>query len=230
MDKGANKGIDQDQCREREKALRLLWNESASVTRCTLVLAHGAGAPMDSPFLEHIAAGLAARGISVCRFEFEYMAARRTDGRKRPPSTGQRLLEEWRRVHAVVRQQTAGLLAVGGKSMGGRIASLIADELEVDGLVCLGYPFQSGGRPAAARTVHLAGLKTPTLIVQGTRDPFGKPADLAEQTFSPNLELHWLADADHDFKPLKRSGFTQAQHLDAAVAHCADFLGMLASR
>ncbi|CRO56251.1 Alpha/beta hydrolase family protein [Pseudomonas aeruginosa] len=153
--------------------MSLKWNRPAGSLSATLILAHGAGAPMDSPFMERIAELLAAQGIAVARFEFPYMAQRREDGRKRPPNPQAQLLDCWRRVHAQVRETLDGPLALGGKSMGGRMASLLADELGADALVCLGYPFYAAGKPEKPRVAHLAGLRTPTLIVQGERDALG---------------------------------------------------------
>jgi len=186
----------------------------------TVVLAHGAGAPMDSPFLAFFAEGLACRGLRVARFEFPYMAERRHSGKKRGPDRPDVLTATWR--DAIAQLGDRSRLVIGGKSMGGRIASLIADEAGAAGLLCLGYPFQPPGRPAAPRTAHLAGLKTPTLIVQGTRDPFGTPDDVAGYSLSPAIRVQWIADGDHDLAPRKRSGRSQEQNwrdgLDAAAA------------
>jgi predicted alpha/beta-hydrolase family hydrolase len=190
----------------------------------TLILAHGAGAPMDSPFMDDMAQRLAARGVAVVRFEFAYMAARREDGRRRPPNPQPQLLACWREIHALVRQQVTGRLAIGGKSMGGRMASLLADELGVDALVCLGYPFHAVGKADKPRVAHLADLKTPTLIVQGERDPMGDRHTVAGYSLSDAIRVHWLAAADHDLKPLKASGLTHAQHLDSAAQAIEKFL------
>src|SRR5712691_2037708 len=132
----------------------------------TLVLAHGAGGAMDSTFLNIIARGLAARGMRVVRFEFPYMARRREGEKRGAPDREPVLLDAWRNV---VRELGTDV-AIGGKSMGGRMASMVADELGVRGLVCLGYPFHPPGKPQQLRTKHLAALRTPTLIVQGERD------------------------------------------------------------
>ncbi|QXI26918.1 alpha/beta family hydrolase [Pseudomonas vanderleydeniana] len=190
----------------------------------TLILAHGAGAPMDSDFMNHMATRLAAQGIHVLRFEFPYMAQRRLDGGKRPPNPQPRLLECWREVVEVVRQQVHGPLFIGGKSMGGRMASLLADELGAQGLVCLGYPFYAAGKPEKPRVAHLADLATPTLIVQGERDALGNRQAVSEYVLSPRIEICWLAAADHDLKPLKSSGFSHEQHLDSAVQQVRDFI------
>lgn len=202
----------------------LLWNRPDGPVMSTLILAHGAGAPMDSPFMDDMAQRLAARGVAVVRFEFAYMAARREDGRRRPPNPQPQLLACWREIHALVRQQVTGRLAIGGKSMGGRMASLLADELGVDALVCLGYPFHAVGKADKPRVAHLADLKTPTLIVQGERDPMGDRHTVAGYSLSDAIRVHWLAAADHDLKPLKASGLTHAQHLDSAAQAIEKFL------
>ena len=146
-----------------------------------LILAHGAGEGPDSPFLTHIARALAAGGVGVTRFAFPYMAEAVRSGRRRPPDREPVLRAAWQ--EAIIAALARGLdptrLFIGGKSMGGRIASLIADEVGVAGLICLGYPFHPPGRPERLRTAHLAALRTPTLICQGTRDPFGRPEEVA---------------------------------------------------
>lgn len=189
-----------------------------------LILAHSAGAPMDSTFMEDIAQRLAALGVGVIRFEFPYMAERRVSGGKRPPNPQKVLLQCWREVYQQVRPLVAGRLAIGGKSMGGRMASLLADELGVDALVCLGYPFYAVGKPEKPRVEHLAGLRTPTLIVQGERDALGNREAVQGYALSPSIDVSWLVAADHDLKPLKASGFSHEQHLQAAAERVAGFL------
>ncbi len=119
-------------------------------------------------------------------------------------------------------------LIIGGKSMGGRVASMIADELfaegAIAGLVCLGYPFHPPGKPMQLRTKHLAELKTPTLICQGTRDEFGTQEEVAGYTLSDKIEILWLEDGDHDLKPRKTiSGFSAADHLKTMADAVAAF-------
>ncbi|HVR11744.1 MAG TPA: alpha/beta family hydrolase [Thermoanaerobaculia bacterium] len=206
----------------------------------TLVLAHGASAPMDSPFLAAMAAGLAERGLRVARFEFPYMAARREGGGRKAPDREPELRRAWleaiqaiQAIESTVAPAAVGApggaagVWIGGKSMGGRIASLIADEAGVRGLVCLGYPFRPpGAAPAVVekRTAHLRGLRTPALIVQGTRDPFGGPAEVAGYTLAPGIRVHWIEDGDHSLKPRKSSGRTEAQNLEEAAATVAAFV------
>jgi predicted alpha/beta-hydrolase family hydrolase len=221
MSKGPSGFIDAGQC---ESGLAWLWDDAPQGAEATLILAHGAGAPMDSPFMQHMAQGLAARGVRVVRFEFAYMAQRRLDGRKRPPNPQVQLLQQWRDVYAQVRQRVAGPLAIGGKSMGGRMASLLADELGASALICLGYPFYAAGKPEKPRVAHMAELRTPTLIIQGERDALGNRQAVAGYDLSPAIEVHWLQAADHDLKPLKASGFSHTQHLDSAVQIIAERL------
>ena len=174
--------------------------------------------------MEQMTERLVARGVAVFRFEFGYMASRRVDGRKRPPNPQAQLLQQWRAVYRTVRQQTAGRLVVGGKSMGGRMASLLADELAADALVCLGYPFHAVGKPEKPRVAHLAELRTPTLIVQGERDALGNRNTVAGCLLSPMIRVDWLTAADHDLKPLKRSGFTHEQYMDRAADAVVAFI------
>lgn len=210
------------------KALTLV-NTPASEPRATLILAHGAGAAMDSAFMETISKLLCDRGCEVVRFEFPYMAERRKTGSRRPPDREARLLEAWReQLDKVASTLPQGRkLLIGGKSLGGRMASLIADDATINGLVCLGYPFHPAGKPAQLRTEHLARLKTPTLIVQGTRDRLGNSEEVASYSLSPAIEIQWLEDGDHDFKPRVKSGFTHAQQLQTAVEHVMTFIRRL---
>ena len=113
---------------------------------------------------------------------------------------------------------------IGGKSLGGRIASMAADEAGVAGLVCLGYPFHPPGKPERLRTKHLETLRTPTLIVQGTRDALGSREDVAGYRLSPSIRIAWIEDGDHSFKPRASSGRTEAQTLAEAIAHVQEFL------
>ncbi len=193
----------------------------------TLVLAHGAGAPMDSPFLNAMAAGLAAGGLRVARFEFPYMRRRRS-GERRPPDREPVLREAWLAAIAALGGGAGGSrLVIGGKSLGGRIASLVADEAGARGLVCLGYPFHPPDKPDRLRTAHLRDLRTPALILQGTRDPFGTPAEVAGYDLSAAIRVVWLEDGDHSFKPRVSSGRTERQHLETAVGEVAAFVGSL---
>ena len=197
----------------------------------TIALAHGAGAPMDSPFMVTMAAGLTQTGLRVARFEFPYMARRREDGKRRPPDRQPVLIETWR---AVVESLGHDRLIVGGKSMGGRMASLLAAELEDEGqppagLVALGYPFHPPGKPDRLRVDHLQALRTPSLFLQGERDPFGRREEVGGYPLSEAIRLHWIPDGDHGFKPRKASGRTELQNREEAIEAIASFAQSLAS-
>ncbi len=189
----------------------------------TVALAHGAGAPMDSPFMAAFAEGLAHAGYRAARFEFPYMAARRETGVKKPPDRAPILLETWR---AVIDMLGPATLVIGGKSMGGRIASMVADEAGVRGLVCLGYPFHGPGKPMnPERLAHLEGLKTRALFCQGARDTLGGRDDVETGTLSTSITVHWLEDGDHGFKPRKASGLTETGNWQGALEAIVRFLG-----
>ena len=204
---------------------KLLWN-GPTKAKLTVILAHGAGAPMDTPFMTFFAEGIAAQKYRVVRFEFPYMAGRRTDGRKRPPDRAPVLLQTWRDVIADIK----GPVVIGGKSMGGRMASLIAadDPPEtVRGLACLGYPFYGAGRKDKPRTEHLADIKVPTLICQGTRDPMGDRDAVTALKLRRNIRMNWAEDGDHDPKLRKASGRSAADNWREALDAVATFLARL---
>ncbi|MGI9483554.1 MAG: alpha/beta family hydrolase [Hyphomicrobiales bacterium] len=200
--------------------------DSSQNTSPVFLFAHGAGVGMDSAFMEVMAHGLAEKGIGVARFEFAYMAARRDDGRKRPPPRTPKLEEEFG--GAIEALQAKGPLFIGGKSMGGRIASMIADGLfleeKISGVLCLGYPFHPPGNPVNLRTAHLEGLKTPALICQGTRDPFGTIYEVGGYKLSNAIELAWIDDGDHSFKPRRASGRSLEQNMAQAIDGVAGFI------
>jgi uncharacterized protein len=189
----------------------------------SFLFAHGAGALMDSTFMQRVAAGVAAAsGIRVIRFEFPYMQRRRETGKGGAPDPPRVLMQSYR--DAIDQAGGGSKLVIGGKSLGGRIASMVADEAKVLGLVCLGYPFHPPGQPEKTRTKHLENLRTPTLILQGARDSFGLPEDVTAYKLSPAIRIEWLEDGDHSFKPRVRSGRTETGNLDAAIALVAGFI------
>lgn len=194
---------------------------------CTLIFAHGAGAPMDSDFMEDMTRRLLGLGVSVMRFEFPYMAQRRIDAVRRPPNKMDVLQDTWRSVYSEVRGQTDQPIVIAGKSMGGRVASMLADELQPLALVCLGYPFYPAKKLDKPRTEHLLSLRTPTLIVQGERDALGSLEVVQTYGLSAVIEIEWLAMADHDLKPLKRSGCTHDEYLQRTAIRVAGFVKAL---
>jgi predicted alpha/beta-hydrolase family hydrolase len=194
----------------------------------TVALAHGAGAAMDSPFMTTFAEGLGGAGFRVARFEFPYMQRRRAEGTRRPPDRAPVLIETWRAVIAALGGGGGGALIIGGKSMGGRMASTIADDVAARGLVCLGYPFHPPGKAASPeRLGHMATLKTPTLIVQGTRDTLGNQDEVGGYALSRAIHIHWSEDGDHSLKPRVASGRTEGRNIAEGVEAVVAFLEQL---
>ena len=195
-----------------------------------LVLAHGAGAGIDSPFMCEIAGLLAMRGIAITRLEFAYMAQRTGGGSRRPPPKVELLAEEYRAALDEIGSAAAPeqRIFIGGKSMGGRVASLAASDLfrksAIRGLVCLGYPFHPPRRHGELRTAHLVRLDVPTLIVQGERDPFGTRAEVEVMSLSPMIGYHWALDGNHDLAPRRKSGHTADGNLAAAADAIVSFI------
>lgn len=194
-----------------------------------LLLAHGAGAAMDSGWMGAMTARLVAHGMRVIRFEFAYMAARR-DGRRPPVPRADRVLDEYRAAWELAGRPPL----IGGKSYGGRVASMLADSLAAEqggvrGLVCLGYPFHPPGRPEQLRTAHLERLTTPALVCQGEQDPMGTAAEVVRYALAPTIEFSWAPDGDHDLRPRKAvTARTLAENLDDAAAAVAVFAGRVA--
>jgi predicted alpha/beta-hydrolase family hydrolase len=207
-----------------------LLHDDAERADARLILAHGAGAPMDHDWMSAIAALLVTHGINVTRFEFPFMAARRTTGKRAPAPRAETLIEAYRAaLKATRRERPRERLFIGGKSLGGRVASLIADEAfaarEIVGLVCIGYPFHPPKKPDRLRTAHLERLDCPALIIQGTRDPLGSRQEVAGYRLDERIEIVWLEDGDHDLKPRKKSGETFEGHLAAAAQAIGALVG-----
>lgn len=209
-----------------------LPKEVASPQAPLLLLAHGAGAPMDSLFMNLLAEAMADNGVGVVRFEFPYMAQRREGGSKRPAPKAETLIEVFCEHVSAVASACSGPVVIGGKSMGARISSMLVSGLSktdvlsssVLGAVGFGFPFHAPGKPAGKRVDHLKDVQLPVHIIQGTRDPFGKPVDVEGYSFSDTVSCDWLDSADHDFKPLKASGLTQAQCIQRAASIAASFI------
>lgn len=188
-----------------------------------LLLAHGAGAPMTSPFLETLSQLLNARGVTVHRFEFDYMASRRQGGTRRPPPRAETLTTAYTDAITACRRQLpkTAWLFIGGKSMGGRVACLAARNLspadQICGVVILGYPLHPPRRPENSRAAALLALCLPALIIQGTRDALGSRKEFARLDLPASIGIHWIEDGDHDLAPRRSSGRTH----DQALAHTA---------
>src|SRR5690348_3684448 len=192
----------------------------------TLILGHGAGVNQTSPFMVDCASALASRGIDVVTFNFFY-----AEQRRRLPDPNSRLEACWRSVIDAVRGCPSfgtGKLAIGGKSMGGRIASQVAaaGAGELAGLVFLGYPLHPPGRPDRLRAAHLPGVGAPMLFVQGSRDAFGAPAELQPiiAPLQPPAELYVVEGGDHSFRIAKRAGIAQQDVYEAIQRRIAEWL------
>lgn len=213
----------------------MFLHDDADGAIARVLLAHGAGAPMDHPWMNDFAQLLVDRRLSVARFEFDFMAARRTGGKRRPAPRGDKLVPEYLNAVAALTAETGdGLpLLIGGKSLGGRVASLAAPELfaaaSIAGVVCLGYPFHPPKKPESLRTAHLEVFDCPALIVQGTRDPLGSREEVEGYPLDARLRIVWLEDGDHDLKPRRKSGFTHAAHLATAADAIVAMAGEIAS-
>lgn len=193
-----------------------------------VLLAHGAGAGHDSPFMQAIAAGLADEGCRVALFDFPYMQQARRESRRRPPSRMPKLIESWQEVVQMACRQGASRLVIGGKSMGGRVASMIYEQLPVAvGLVCLGYPFHPTGKPDRLRVEHLQQIRKPVLLIQGERDTLGHREEVESYPLPSHFQVEWLEDGDHSFKPRKASGQTHEQHMQQAVQLMARWIELL---
>ncbi|MCF7482754.1 alpha/beta fold hydrolase [Vibrio sp. J1-1] len=185
------------------------------------IFAHGAGAGMDHGFMAAVAQGLVEQGIRVVRFNFPYMIKRAEDGKKRPPDRAPKLLEAY---EEVITHFSGTPVVIGGKSMGGRMSSLLAENTLVAGIACLGFPFHPPGKPENYKGEHLATLEKPTLILQGERDTFGKREEFENFTLSDQVSVTFVPDGDHSFKPRKRSGYTEEGNIALAVEHLASFI------
>ena len=181
------------------------------------VCAHGAGGQMNDRSILAVTGGLRDHGIGTVRFNFLYRE--RGSGR---PDPMPKLLECWDAVVASVKTTLdPGLLVLGGRSMGGRAASmLVADGAECDGLLLLAYPLHPPGQPQKLRVEHLPRITAPVLCINGTRDPFCDPGLMTETLagLGSNWRMLWLDGADHSFHVLKSSGRTDRDVIEEVAA------------
>jgi predicted alpha/beta-hydrolase family hydrolase len=196
----------------------LITESNCAQPIATLILAHGAGAPMDSEFMERVTALYSERGVRVVRFEFPYMEERRASGKKRPPDRAPKLLARWQEVVDSV-LLTSDSVFIGGKSMGGRMATLLMAEhqLAIKGCICFGYPYHAPGKQDKVRNDHFSALTQPVLVMQGERDAFGTKEEVEAYAKFEMVNHHWLTDGNHDLKPRKASGVTHDQNIIEAV-------------
>ncbi len=199
----------------------------AKQTKSLFLFAHGAGAGKDSEFMTSMAGLLEAKQIEVMRFNFPYMSLMTENGKRRPPDRMPKLIDFFiQKIEQVLAQPSYSdySIFIGGKSMGGRVASLLADSLktmeQVKAIICLGFPFHPPRSPLKFRAEHLAEIAIPTLILQGERDPFGNRQEVTNYQFSPKVELEFIFDGDHSFVPRKRSGGSYQGNLES----CSDLI------
>ena len=188
----------------------------------TFVFAHGAGAGQNSEFMQLMAKGIAEHKINVVRFNFAYMQLAQESGKRRPPDRADKLLSQFTELLNQIDNSLP--IFIGGKSMGGRIASMLLEESTAEGCVCMGYPFHPPGKPEKLRTQHLLSINKPLLILQGERDTFGKREEIASFNLSQQIQVSYLADGDHSFKPRKASGHNIEANLHKAIEHSAAFI------
>jgi predicted alpha/beta-hydrolase family hydrolase len=192
-----------------------------------LVLAHGSGMAMDHLFMDKLSNRLVEIGLQVIRFEFPYMAGRRVTGKRALPNPMPVLIDCYKQVVADVHEMSVDddkPLFLAGKSLGGRVATLIADDICSKGVFVFGYPFHPVKKPEKLRTAHLAEISTKIEIFQGTRDALGNFDEVKGYDLCNTVAVNWLEDGDHDLKPRKRSGYTQEQHVNSAIKRIAEII------
>lgn len=204
---------------------RTIYQSERSIAR--VLLAHGAGAGNQHPFMHQFSQALLAHDIEVISFNFPYMQTAYEQEVKRPPNGNKQLVAHFAQELADMRMDLPIFLA--GKSMGGRIATqLIAASLpeQVKGGLVLGYPFIPPGKPEklAQRTEHFPDLTRPVAILQGERDTFGGTELLKSIQLPAQVEVTWIKSGDHSFKPLKSSGLTEQDNILFAADHAAQFI------
>jgi len=191
--------------------------------KALLVFAHGAGADMDSEFISDFTGRLNAINCDVIRFNFPYMDKRAIDGKRRPPDRMPALLTCYEKVLSNITTNLPVFLI--GKSMGGRVAAtLVADDINVSGVICLGYPFHPQKKPEKLRLEPLQKTTKPILIMQGERDALGSKSEIVDYDLSSLCDLVYLTDGDHNLKPRVKSGFTHQQHIESALTAISRFI------
>lgn len=189
-----------------------------------LLIAHGAGAGQHSHYMHHLRAALADQGVQTLAVEFAYMQRMQREAKRIPPPRIELLVEELSHWCDILTRPQGGMPWLGGKSMGGRAASLLAARERAAGLVLCGYPFHPPRKPEKLRLAHWPRIDCPTLVVQGSRDPFGTREEVERYELTERACVHWLEDGDHDWKPRRRSGRTQAQLIEEGAAAIAAFM------
>ncbi|WP_068545362.1 alpha/beta family hydrolase [Thalassotalea crassostreae] len=188
----------------------------------TVIFSHGAGANIEHDFMQRMIKLLNQRQLNVIAFNFPYMQQRLIDGKRRPPNRMPALMESFNKRIDAYNQSLP--LFIGGKSMGSRVAAMVAESEKVQGVFCLGYPFHPQKKPEKTRLEPLEQNHTPVLICQGTRDALGNEAEIAGYSLYKNISVQFFADGDHDLKPRVKSGFTHQQHIENAADMIKSFI------
>ena len=198
--------------------------DEANEPIAVLLLAHGAGAGMDSDFMADMARRIAAIGVTVVRFNFPYMQTIAQTGKRRPPDKVSKLEEHFLAQIAEVAKQHTVPLFIGGKSMGGRVATMVLARSNAKAAVALGYPFHPPGKPDKLRTEHLLTEGKPILVMQGERDTFGTQNEIQQYGLPDRIECQFLPDGDHSLKPRKASGFNYEDHMQTTAEAVVAFI------
>ncbi len=191
-----------------------LWIEGEIENRPLLVLGHGAGAPGDSSFMVELSRVVREQRLSVARFNFPYMQKQIDTGRRRPPDRSAKLVAAWATVITHFERLGPAAIFIGGKSMGGRMASHWASEHSspyLRGLIYLGYPLHPANKPEALRRDHLGQIKAPQLFVSGTRDKLAERDRLAETIDSVGAEVYWVEGGDHSLAVSRKTPFSELE-------------------
>ena len=219
----ATQGSPVGETTDNADGVSVLWN-AVDGAAWTFVYAPGAGSSLRDPFGQRLAERLPEAGVSLVRFQFPYQET----GLRRPDSAGT-LLATWRAVLESSRPMDGARVAIGGRSLGGRIASVLASEgVSVDALALFAYPLHPPGKPEQLRTAHLPGIACPALFCSGTRDTFATPDELAvAAALVPQSRVHLLDGADHGFAVLKSSGRSREDVWAEAAGVLVEWLGGL---
>jgi predicted alpha/beta-hydrolase family hydrolase len=172
--------------------------------------------------MQLMAEGLAKYDINVVRFNFAYMQLAEDLGKRRPPDRAEKLLVHFTKLLSEIDDRLP--IFIGGKSMSGIMASILLQESTALGCICIGYPFHPPSKPEKLRTEHLLAMNKPVLILQGDRDTFGTREEISAYHLSAQVQVNYLTDGDHSFKPRKASGYTLDGHINLAITQTAEFI------
>jgi predicted alpha/beta-hydrolase family hydrolase len=196
--------------------------------KALVIFAHGAGADMNHEYMEVLTHLMNEQHLNVLRFNFPYMDKRKLDGKRRPPDRMPVLIDCYQSL--ITNVKTDLPIFIGGKSMGGRVAATLANNKlftgvhNIQGVICLGYPFHPIKKTDNLRLLPLQETQLPVLILQGDRDALGSKEEVNSYEISPRCQVHFFNDGDHDLKPRVKSGNTLAQHQQAAVSLVRSFI------